>query len=66
MLRLFSPNNIVDLTEVYLENLVVKKKKSVQSLVLGAGSHLPLRCKIGQILGNFWLTHGVWVALTVE
>ena len=66
MLGLFGPNNIVDPTEVYLENLVVEKNKSVESLVLGAGSHLPLRSKLGQILGNFWLTHGVWVTLVVE
>jgi hypothetical protein len=66
MLRLFSPNNIVDPTEVYLENLVVEKEKCVKRLVLSAGSHLPLRSKICQILGNFWLTNGVWVALAVE
>ena len=65
MLRLFNPNNIVDSTEVYLENLVVEKRSALAP-VLSAGSHLPLRGKIGQILGNFWLMHDVWMALAVE
>ena len=37
--------------------MVSIRHKSVESLVLGAGSHLPLAGQVGQVLRNFRFSH---------